>query len=222
MGLVIVSGTSGQHATVVYECARLSGHNVDGFVIYDLNEGVEILDCHYLGALDKFLAKSSSDRKFIIACGSNNERKNLTNFVMSRGGHLQSVQHPQSIVSPSAHIAPGCAILAGAIVGPRASLGRSTIVNHGAVVDHDCSLSDYVNICPGVCVGGSAKLSEGVYLGLNASVIQGVNIGAWTKVGAGAVVLSDLPDHVTAVGVPARILAKEARVQALVPDRKLS
>ncbi len=209
MGLVIVSGASGQHATVVYECARLSGLDVDGFVTFEPNESLEILDCPNLGTLAEILGKGGNV-SFIVACGSNDERQKLANFVMEREGRLQSVQHPRSIISPSAHISPGCSVMAGAIVGPRASLGYSTIVNHGAVVDHDCIVSDYVNICPGACIGGSTALSKGVFLGLNSSVIQGVKIGAWTRIGAGAVVLSDLPEHVTAVGVPARIVQKTA------------
>lgn len=40
-------------------------------------------------------------------------------------------------------------------------------------------------------------------------MIQGVSIGAWTIVGAGAVVTSDLPENVTAVGVPARIIKRK-------------
>ena len=51
---------------------------------------------------------------------------------------------------------------------------------------------------------GAARLGAGAYLGTNATVIQGVCIGENTTVGAGAVVVRDLPANITAVGIPAK------------------
>jgi acetyltransferase EpsM len=59
-------------------------------------------------------------------------------------------------------------------------------------------------------LAGNVLIGDGCYLGIGSSVIHGVSIGAWTTVGAGAVVIKDLPDNATAVGVPATVIkAKE-------------
>jgi acetyltransferase-like isoleucine patch superfamily enzyme len=59
------------------------------------------------------------------------------------------------------------------------------------------------------------KMGEGVDLGTGASVIQGKQIGEWSVIGAGAVVTQDIPAHVTAVGVPCRVIKRHPAYAAL-------
>ncbi|MDD4365426.1 MAG: transferase, partial [Synergistales bacterium] len=73
-------------------------------------------------------------------------------------------------------------------------------------VDHDCLIGGYAHLCPGVHLAGDVRVGEGSLLGTGTSVIPGRVIGPWTTVGAGAAVVTDLPGHITAVGVPARVL----------------
>ena len=55
-------------------------------------------------------------------------------------------------------------------------------------------------------IGGNAILGEGVSIGTAATILNEVKIGKWSIVGAGAVVTRDLPEYVTAVGVPAKVI----------------
>jgi acetyltransferase-like isoleucine patch superfamily enzyme len=71
-------------------------------------------------------------------------------------------------------------------------------------VDHDAVLGDGVHVCPGARVAGEVTVGDATWLGIGSSVIQRVRVGADVTVGAGAAVVRDLPDGVTAVGVPAR------------------
>jgi len=64
-----------------------------------------------------------------------------------------------------------------------------------------------VHICPGARLAGEVQVGARSWIGIGASVIQQVRIGSDVTVGAGAAVLRDLPDGITAVGVPARILS---------------
>ena len=86
------------------------------------------------------------------------------------------------------------------------TLGRFVLLNLGCTVGHDAVLGDFCSLMPHANVSGAARLEHGVYLGTNATVIQGVRVGAHTIVGAGAVAVRDLPANVTAVGVPAKEL----------------
>jgi len=76
-------------------------------------------------------------------------------------------------------------------------------------VDHDCRIGDFVHLAPGVRLAGEVTVGEGALIGIGASVLPGVCIGAWDVVGAGAVVTEDVAPGVTVVGVPARPLRKK-------------
>jgi acetyltransferase-like isoleucine patch superfamily enzyme len=56
-------------------------------------------------------------------------------------------------------------------------------------------------------LSGNVTIGEGCDIGTNACAIQGITIGDWSIIGAGATVIRDLPANVTAVGVPARVIA---------------
>ena len=79
-----------------------------------------------------------------------------------------------------------------------------SIVNTGASIDHDGVLGTAVHVAPGARLAGNVTLEDGVFVGIGAVIVPGRTIGAWTRVGAGAAVVHDLPANVTAIGVPAR------------------
>ncbi len=213
MKLVIVAGSSGQHAAVVHEAAMLSGIPIAGFVTIEATvEGAlrpRVLDCPDLGGPDELAALvASGEVAFVAACGSNALRRVIGETIMARGALLQSVVHPAAILSPSATIGAGSMLLAGAIVGPSAQIGQSCIVNHATSVDHDCIVGDYANICPGARIGGAVHIEEEVFVGLNAAILPRLCIGAGATVGAGAVVTADVEANTTVAGIPARPLRK--------------
>jgi len=200
--LVIISGVSGQHAAVVYEAAILSGRNVLGFI--SPPGATQVLDCSHLGGSDALRDEALlGSARFIVAVGSNVERKQIAGSLAARGAALETIIHPQAIVSPSASIGLGTVILAGAIVATSARIGGCCIVNHGASVDHDCEVADFSNICPGARLGGTVRLGEGAFVGLNACLLQGIQVGARAVIGAGAVVISHVESELTVVGNPA-------------------
>ncbi len=87
-----------------------------------------------------------------------------------------------------------------------AAIASHALINAASVISHDTKLDAYVTINPGVNLAGNVTVGEGCYLGIGCSVIQGISIGEWSTVGAGAAVIRDLPDRVTAVGVPAQVI----------------
>ena len=113
-------------------------------------------------------------------------------------------------------------MLAGVSIGDRVVVGPGLLLNHGHVVidgekyiGPECSIAPFVTI--GLNTGGPDVAFEGpilgrfVFIGTGAKILGRVHIGHNARIGANAVVLTDVPDNCTAVGVPARIVPHESQ-----------
>ena len=106
----------------------------------------------------------------------------------------------------------------GVDIHPAAHIGRGILIDHatGIVIGETAVVEDDVSILHAVTLGGSGKVTgdrhpkvrRGVLLGAGCKVIGNIEIGAGAKVGAGSVVLADVPPHVTVTGVPAAVVGK--------------
>ena len=98
----------------------------------------------------------------------------------------------------------GCIICAGNLITTNIKIGDFVILNLGCTVGHDTIIKKYSAFMPSVNISGEVIIDEGVYVGTGAKIINQLEIGDYTVVGAGAVVSKTLPSHCTAVGVPAK------------------
>jgi sugar O-acyltransferase (sialic acid O-acetyltransferase NeuD family) len=118
------------------------------------------------------------------------------------------LSHPSAIRGAAAHvhIGEGTIICAGAIITTNIAIGRHVIVNLACTIGHQVVIGDFCAFMPSCNISGEVTVGEGSFWGTGAKAINGKRIGAHTKIGAGAVVITDIPDHSTAVGVPARVI----------------
>lgn len=150
----------------------------------------------YLNTLD-------SDTDSIIAIANNEVRKKIAkkhklNYV--------NIIHPKAVVSQFAKIGLGNIILSHTSIDPNVELLNHVIVNKNNSIGHDSVINNYSQVSPGCSFGGFINLEEGVFIGLGTALIPGTKVGSWSTIGAGAVVTKDIPNNVTAVGVPAKII----------------
>lgn len=212
-GTLLILGAGG-HALVVAETA-LSGSAFSHVAFLDDNtshpaERYSSVSGAVLGPLALAL-EAPIQQHFeaaFVAIGDASIRLNWLHQLKQAGYDLPAILHPHAWISPSAVIGPGSVICANAAVQANAQLGVGVIANTGCSIDHDVVLADGVHICPGAHLAGHVHVGACSWIGIGASVIQQVRIGSSVTVGAGAAVVHDLPNMVTAVGVPARILPK--------------
>lgn len=193
---------AGGHAKVVLSTLLAAGYRVTHVLDDDTSRwGTDLYGVPVRGPIE--LAEGPC----VPGIGANEIRKKLAQNLCRV--EWITVVHPTAWVAPTSRLGPGTVIFAGAVIQPDAMIGAHTIVNTGATIDHDCHLGDFVHVAPGCHLAGHVTLEEGVFMGIGSSVIPGVQIGAWTTVGAGGVVITDLPAHSIATGVPARVLRRK-------------
>ncbi|MDO9221170.1 MAG: serine O-acetyltransferase [Thiobacillus sp.] len=106
--------------------------------------------------------------------------------------------------------------LTGIEIHPGATIGRRVFIDHGmgVVVGETAEIGDDCTLYHGVTLGGTSwdkgkrhpTLKPGVVVGAGAKILGPISIGANARIGSNAVVVKDVPDNATAVGIPARIL----------------
>ncbi|MBP0727035.1 serine O-acetyltransferase [Bacillus sp. RG28] len=103
-------------------------------------------------------------------------------------------------------------------IHPGAKIGRRFFIDHGAgvVIGETCEIGDDVTLYQGVTLGGTGKekgkrhptLKDGVLVATGAKVLGSITIGENAKIGANSVVLKDVPDDSTVVGIPGKVVVQ--------------
>lgn len=205
--LIIGAGGHGQVVADIFLQMQAAGSDIKpvGFLDDDPSLlGVQFLDLPVLGAL-KDVWKIEHDG-LIVAIGSNRTRQAIFIEMQKQGESIATAQHPKAIIASGVEVGPGCMIMAGVVVNTGSTIGQNTILNTSCTVDHHCHLAAHSHIAPGVHLGGEVAIMEGALLGIGATVMPRRQVGAWATVGAGSVVHSNVPDHSTVAGVPAKAL----------------
>ena len=101
-------------------------------------------------------------------------------------------------------------------IHPNAKIGKGIMVDHasGVVIGETAKIGDYSSLFHGVTLGGLGsekgqrhpQIGKNVMLSANSTIVGNIKIGDNVKIGAGSVVLNDIPENSTAVGVPAKII----------------
>ena len=207
---LVIWGASG-HAAVVADAARASGKfEIVGFLDDRFPDGgPEFCQAPILGGRERLGAiRARGISNLIFGFGDCQGRLSMSAFADDAGFVMATVLHPQSIIAGSAILEPGCFVAAGAVISPEVVLRRNVIVNSTASVDHHCEIGEASHICPGVHLGGSVYVGRGTWIGIGATVIEKIRIDEGSVIGAGSVVVRDIPKQVVAYGVPARIVRK--------------
>jgi serine O-acetyltransferase len=114
--------------------------------------------------------------------------------------------------------------LTGIEIHPGASIGQRVFIDHGMgiVIGETAIIGDDCTLYHGVTLGGTSwnkgkrhpTLENGVVIGAGAKVLGPITIGKNARIGSNAVVVKDVPENATAVGIPARILEEEKAKKA--------
>ncbi len=204
---LIIIGAGGFGREVSWLVERInavsSQWNLLGFLDdNNLNQSKNIDNYNVIGKISDI---SDYPDAYVVCCVANTAvRKDLVQRVSSN--RFATLVDPSAIISPTVEIGEGSVICAGTVITVDVKIGCHNIVDINSTVGHDTVLEDFVTLYPSVNVSGNVLVKAGVELGTGTQVIQGLTVGENSIIGAGAVVIRDLPGNCTAVGVPAKVI----------------
>lgn len=142
----------------------------------------------------------------VCAIGDPLTRMTVAASLTSRGARFATLVHPTAIVGARSVLGEGCILCPNVTVTTDVQLGRHVIVNNHATVGHDAVVGDCCSLFCHSDVTGAARLEAGVTLGSHSSILPGVKVGEFAKVGAGSIVARRVKPYTTVFGVPAKRL----------------
>ncbi|KIN30382.1 Serine acetyltransferase [Bacillus subtilis] len=106
-------------------------------------------------------------------------------------------------------------------IHPGATIGRRFFIDHGmgVVIGETCEIGNNVTVFQGVTLGGTGKekgkrhptIKDDALIATGAKVLGSITVGEGSKIGAGSIVLHDVPDFSTVVGIPGRVVVQNGK-----------
>ncbi|WP_313114914.1 acetyltransferase [Aequorivita sediminis] len=187
----------------VHPTYRFKGFYDDGFEVGTKINGYEVL-----GGL-KNLNNISTPVMVVVAIGAPDVKQKIVKQLINPYLEFPTLIHPSVINSDNfVDIGKGCIICAGNILTCNITIQDFVILNLMCTIGHDTTINKYSSFMPSVNISGEVLIHKAVYVGTGAKIINQLEIGENTIIGAGAVVSKSIPANCTAVGVPARIIKK--------------
>lgn len=189
---------AGGHGKVIADIAVLNGY--EEIVFLDDNEN--ITECAGYPVIGQCKDTEKLTMDLIIGIGDGKTRKKI--FMSLEKKRIVTLIHPDAVVAKDTVIGMGSVIMAGAVINPGVRIGKGCIVNTCSSIDHDCNVGDFVHVAVGSHLCGMVAIGEGAWIGAGATVSNNISICQDYVIGAGAVVVKDIVEKGTYVGVPAR------------------
>lgn len=205
---ICIFGTGGfgrEVFTIVKEIANLKKLNVEAYSIFMVDDeyyrdemimGVKVLPRSYFN-VDEY--------NVVVAVGDPHQRRAIVNSFPA-GTTYATLIHPGVVISDWVELGEGCVVTAGCILTCNIKIGKYAHLNLHTTIGHDCVIGDFFTTAPAVNISGKCIIGNNVYIGTNASIKQGISICDNVTIGMGSVVVKDITEPGTYVGIPARKL----------------
>ncbi len=209
---IVVIGSSG-HARVVIDIVECAGTSkIVGLLDDYRSAGETTSGYNVLGKTNDLPALVEREQidGLLVAVGDNWMRRQIVERMSALVPGLSFVTavHPSARIARTAKVGDGSVVMANAVINSGAQVGQFCIVNTAASLDHDGEMADYSSLAPGVHTGGNVRVGAFSAISIGAVVSHDRHVGEHCVVGAGAVVVRDIPAYSVALGVPARVIRK--------------
>jgi sugar O-acyltransferase (sialic acid O-acetyltransferase NeuD family) len=146
----------------------------------------------------------ATDDVFICAMGIPQVKRRCCELLLARGARFTRLIHRTAVVGDNVEMADGVVLCPFTVVSANNRLGRSVAINLHSSIDHDACVGDWSQVNCHCDLTAAVEIGREVFFGSSVAIIPGVKVGDGAYLGAGSVVLRDVPPGAKVFGVPAR------------------
>ncbi len=205
--IIIGAGTYGE---VYLAYLQEAGVDVIGFLDDDPKyDGQEVRGIPVFGAIKLLHSLKETHGVDAVYCplGNNKLRVEFLSLARDLGYETPNYIHPSVLISPDVSIGKGVYILLGTTIMPHTIIKDFVMISMGVHLAHHNVLEEGVFLSTGCNFGASIHAHKYAYCGISSTIMTGIHeLGEDCLVGAGAVVIKDVPDRAVVAGVPAKVL----------------
>lgn len=201
---LIIIGASG-HGKVVADIAlKMNCYESIAF----LDDNTSLKECLGLPVVaeSKQVEQYIVNHDIFIAIGNARKRHEFMEVLNKKDAVIPTLIHPNAVFGKDTYIDSGTVVMAGTVINSGSIIGKGCILNTCSSIDHDCIIHDFVHISVGVHLAGNVEVGNKTWIGAGATVSNGVNICDECTIGAGGVVIKNILNSGTYIGVPAVLL----------------
>lgn len=203
--VIVGAGTYGQvYAEYLKESYDILGYVDDNLEIHNTTiNGIQVL-----GDFNFLLNSIQKDVCVFIPIGNTQVRSKLMKATRKNGFETPNYIHSTADIHSSVKVGEyGVYILQSTIIMPLSIIENNVMISAGTVISHHSTIKKGTFISFGVNIGASLTLRERTYIGIGATIMTGVKeVGKNATIGAGAVIIKDIPDYAVVVGNPGKVI----------------
>lgn len=176
--------------------------NIKGFIDDNL-QALDNYKCDYQ-IIDSIQAyKVDENDYFAIAIAIPEVKKAVIEVLIAKKVKFATIIHPTAIIGDYCEIGKGAIITPYAKVSPNVKIG-DFVTLLGSGLGHDAIVEDYCTITGNCSINGYVKLREGAFIGSNSCIAPGKEVGAWSLVAMGSMVVRNVKPKTKVMGNPAK------------------
>jgi len=207
---IVIIGAGGSGREFADQLSYDMKWNVVGFLDEKIKKGTIIDGLPVLGGDSWFSGYAGNAALCLV--GQPEIKPDIIEKIKSYSAYVQFpiIINSRSHVSKYATLGEGCVVAHPFnTICPGVHIGKHVWINERTGIGHDSRIDDYTTVYSGINIGGGTKIGAFCVIGSGVTIRPGVTIGNHVVIGGGTMVTKNVPDGVTVIGNPMRILEKK-------------